>query len=176
MLALVACADPKFQTEEQKLVQIHFQSFKIVCFQNHKMSITREEFLTILGVVSHLANSDGEMDPAEKKVLLAIYKAGHAKHSDLSEIRKTGSVVKMMNRLKSDESKLLLVDILALVAGADGVFQDEERVFMGKVMKRLKIDPSSRPYFKNGMELDIKMVRSNVIEILKRTQSLLKAK
>ncbi len=136
------------------------------------MSINREEFLTILGVVSHLAHSDGEMHPAEKKVLMATFKAGRITPEEQQQLKQNPSLGSMLQQVTSDDAKNALIDMLALVAGADGEFQDEERVFMMKVMQKLGIDPHTHPYFKDGHDLDIKLVRSNVVKILENIKAI----
>ena len=35
----------------------------------------RKEFLDILSIMNHMAHADGQMHPAEKKVLIAVFKA-----------------------------------------------------------------------------------------------------
>ena len=47
------------------------------------------------------------------------------------------SIGALLEEIQSDEAKSALVDTLALVAGADGVFEDEERAFITKVMTRI---------------------------------------
>jgi tellurite resistance protein len=136
------------------------------------MSINREEFLTILGVVSHLAHSDGEMHPAEKKVLMATFKAGKVTAEEQKQLKQNPSLGSMLAEVQSDEAKEALIDMLSLVAGADGEFQDEERVFMFKVMQKLGVDPNTHPYFKDGQNLDIKLVRSNVVKILENIKNI----
>ena len=53
---------------------------------------------------------------------------------------------------------------MALVAGADGVLQDEERTIIKKIMKRVGVT-DDHPYFDDD-NLDIANVRANVGKIL----------
>jgi uncharacterized membrane protein YebE (DUF533 family) len=53
---------------------------------------------------------------------------------------------------------------MALVAASDGVFEDEERVIIQKIMKRIGV-ADDHPYFDNN-NLDVPSVRANVRKIL----------
>ena len=81
------------------------------------------------------------------------------------------SIGSLLEEIQSDEAKSALVDTLALVAGADGVFEEEERTFITKVMKRIGMEPSEHLYFQDGGNLDIKTVRANVKQILESLKS-----
>ena len=72
----------------------------------------------------------------------------------------------MIQEIKTDDAKTGLVDMMALVAGADGVFEEEEKLLIKKVMKRVGIKPEEHTYFKDDTNLDIAMVRSNAKKIL----------
>ena len=126
----------------------------------------RNEFLDIISIVSHMANVDGQMHPEEKKVLIAIYKAAKITPDEQKQIRGHSSMEEMIEEIKTDDAKKALVDLLALVAGADGVFEEEEELFIKKVMKRVGITPEEHPYFKDSTKLDITLVRSNAKNIL----------
>ena len=126
----------------------------------------RNEFLDIISIVSHMANVDGQMLPEEKKVLIAIYKAAKITPEEQKQIRGHSSMEEMIEEIKTEDAKKTLVDLLALVAGADGVFEDEEELFIKKVMKRVGITPEEHPYFKDRSNLDITLVRSNAKSIL----------
>ena len=54
---------------------------------------------------------------------------------------------------------------MALIAGADGVLQDEERTIIKKIMKRVGVT-DDHPYFDDD-NLDVVNVRANVGKILK---------
>ena len=53
---------------------------------------------------------------------------------------------------------------MALVAASDGVFEDEERIIIKKIMKRIDVD-DDHPYFDDN-NLDVPSVRANVGNIL----------
>ena len=130
------------------------------------MSVNRQEYLDIISIVSHLARSDGDIADSEKKVLMTLFKAIGVTKEEQAAMKAKTSIGSLLEEIQSDEAKSALVDTLALVAGADGVFEDEERAFITKVMKRIRMEPSEHPYFQDGGDLDIKTVRANVKQIL----------
>jgi len=126
----------------------------------------RKEFLDILSIMNHMAHADGQMHPAEKKVLIAVFKAAKVTGEEQELIRSRSSLEEMIQEIKTDDAKKGLVDMMALVAGADGVFEEEEKLLIKKVMKRVGIKPEEHTYFKDDTNLDIAMVRSNAKKIL----------
>ena len=126
----------------------------------------RKEFLDILSIMNHMAHVDGQMHPAEKKVLIAVFKAAKVTGEEQELIRGRSSLEEMIQEIKTDDAKTGLVDMMALVAGADGVFEEEEKLLIKKVMKRVGIKPEEHTYFKDDTNLDIAMVRSNAKKIL----------
>jgi tellurite resistance protein len=135
------------------------------------MSVNRQEFLDIIAIVSHLARADGKMAEPEKKVLMTLFKAISITKAEQAEMKAKTSIGEMLGEIQSDSAKHALIDTLALVAGADGVFEDEERAFITKIMKKLSIDPAEHPYFQDGGNLDIKTVRANVKQILESVKA-----
>ena len=131
----------------------------------------RKEFLDILSIMNHMAHADGQMHPAEKKVLIAVFKAAKVTPEELELIRGRSSLEEMIREIKTDDAKTGLVDMMALVAGADGVFEEEEKLLIKKVMKRVGITPEEHTYFQDENNLDIAMVRSNAKKILQSITS-----
>ena len=128
------------------------------------MSISRDELINILSVVSFLGHFESEMNAAEKKVLMAIFKAASVTHEEHEKMKSNHSLDGMLNQLQSDDAKHILVELMALVAGADGVLKDEERTIIKKIMKRVGVT-DDHPYFDDD-NLDIANVRANVGKIL----------
>ena len=126
----------------------------------------RKEFLDILSIMNHMAQVDGQMHPAEKKVLIAVFKAAKVTTEEQKLIAGRSSLEEMIKEIQSDDAKNGLVDMMALVAGADGIFDDEEKLLIKKVMKRVGISPEEHSYFQDDNNLDIAMVRSNAKKIL----------
>ena len=135
------------------------------------MSVNRQEYLDIISIVSHLARSDGDVADSEKKVLMTLFKAIGVTKEEQAAMKAKTSIGSLLEEIQSDEAKSALVDTLALVAGADGVFEDEERAFITKVMTRIGMESSEHPYFQDGGDLDIKTVRANVKQILESLKS-----
>lgn len=135
------------------------------------MSVNRQEYLDIISIVSHLARSDGDIADSEKKVLMTLFKAIGVTKEEQAAMKAKTSIGSLLEEIQSDEAKSALVDTLALVAGADGVFEDEERAFITKVMTRIDMEPTEHPYFQDGGDLDIKTVRANVKQILESLKS-----
>lgn len=131
----------------------------------------RKEFLDILSIMSHMAHADGQMHPAEKKVLIAVFKAAKVTPEEQELIRGRSSLEEMIREIKTDDAKTGLVDMMALVAGADGVFEEEEKLLIKKVMKRVGITPEEHTYFQDENNLDIALVRSNAKKILQSITS-----
>ena len=128
------------------------------------MSISRDELINILSVVSFLGHYEREMHEAEKKVLIAIFKAASVTHEDHEKMKSNQSLDGMLNKIQTDDAKHTLVELMALVAGADGVLQDEERTIIKKIMKRVGVT-DDHPYFDDD-NLDVVNVRANVGKIL----------
>ena len=131
----------------------------------------RKEFLDILSIMNHMAHADGQMHPAEKKVLIAVFKAAKVTPEEQELIRGRSSLEEMIREIKTDDAKTGLVDMMALVAGADGVFEEEEKLLIKKVMKRVGITPEEHTYFQDEHNLDIALVRSNAKKILQSITS-----
>ena len=131
----------------------------------------RKEFLDILSIMNHMAHADGQMHPAEKKVLIAVFKAAKVTPEAQKLIQGRSSLEEMIGEIKTDDAKTGLVDMMALVAGADGVFEEEEKLLIKKVMKRVGITPEEHTYFQDENNLDIALVRSNAKKILQSITS-----
>ena len=131
----------------------------------------RKEFLDILSIMNHMAHADGQMHPAEKKVLIAVFKAAKVTPEEQMLIQGRSSLEEMIGEIKTDDAKTGLVDMMALVAGADGVFEEEEKLLIKKVMKRVGITPEEHTYFQDENNLDIALVRSNAKKILQSITS-----
>ena len=131
----------------------------------------RKEFLDILSIMNHMAHADGQMHPAEKKVLIAVFKAAKVTPEEKKLIQGRSSLEEMIREIKTDDAKTGLVDMMALVAGADGVFEEEEKLLIKKVMKRVGITPEEHTYFQDENNLDIALVRSNAKKILQSITS-----
>ena len=131
----------------------------------------RKEFLDILSIMNHMAHADGQMHPAEKKVLIAVFKAAKVTSEEQKLIQGRSSLEEMIDEIKSDDAKTGLVDMMALVAGADGVFEEEEKLLIKKVMKRVGITPEEHTYFQDENNLEIALVRSNAKKILQSITS-----
>ena len=88
------------------------------------MAISREELVNVLTVVSFLAHADREMHVAEKKVLIATFKAARITPEEQELMKANTSLGDMLEHIQSSEAKHALVELMALVAAADGVFED----------------------------------------------------
>ena len=128
------------------------------------MSITREELVSVLTVVSYLVHSEREIHVEEKKVMIATFKAAAITPEEQEQMKTNTSLEEMLKNIQSAEAKHALVELMALVAASDGVFEDEERVLIQKIMKRIDVD-DDHPYFDDN-NLDVPSVRANVGKIL----------
>jgi len=128
------------------------------------MPISRDELVNVLTVVSFLAHAEREMHVAEKKVLIATFKAVAITPEEQVQMKANTSLEEMLKHIQSEEAKHALVELMALVAASDGVFEDEERVIIKKIMKRIGVE-DDHPYFDDN-NLDVPSVRANVGKIL----------
>ncbi len=133
------------------------------------MSITREQFLSIIFIARHVAKTDGKLDQPEVDALKAMLKALQVSQDELQQIQQKISLSHALEGLKSKESKQLLVDVLVFTACADGELCEVEQQFIKKIMKHLSIDPDTHPYFKDQV-VDASFIKSKVNEMLQRLQ------
>ena len=123
------------------------------------MPISRDELVNVLSVVSFLAHAEREMH-----VLIATFKAVAITPEEQVQMKSNTSLEEMLKHIQSAEAKHALVELMALVAAADGVFEDEERVIIQRIMKRIGVE-DDHPYFDDD-NLDVPSVRANVGKIL----------
>jgi len=128
------------------------------------MAISREELLSVLTVVSYLVHSEREIHVAEKKVMNATFKAVSITPEERERIKTNTSLEEMLRHIQTAEAKHALVELMALVAASDGVFEEEERIIIQKIMKRIGVN-DDHPYFSDH-NLDVPSVRANVSKIL----------
>ena len=128
------------------------------------MSISRDELVNVLTVVSFLAHAEREMHAAEKKVLIAAFKAASITPEEQEQMKANTSLEEMLKHIQSVEAKHALVELMALVAASDSEFEDEERVIIKKIMKRIDV-ADDHPYFDDN-SLNVPAVRANVWKIL----------
>ena len=134
------------------------------------MSISRDELVNIFSVLSFLAHVERDAHLAEKKVLIAIFKAARITQEEQTIMKSNTSLEEMLKHIQSEEAKHSLVELMALVAASDGVFEDEERVIIKKIMKRIEF-ADDHPYFDDN-NLDVPSVRANVGKILNSIKTL----
>ena len=134
------------------------------------MSISRDELVNIFSVVSFLAHAERDVHVAEKKVLIAVFKAAGITQEEQEIMKSNASLEEMLKHIQSVETKHTLVELMALVAASDGVFEDEERVIIKKIMKRIGV-ADDHPYFDDN-NLDVPTVRANVGKILNSIKTL----
>ena len=134
------------------------------------MSISRDELVNIFSVLSFLAHVERDAHLAEKKVLIAIFKAARITQEEQKIMKSNTSLEEMLKHIQSAEAKHTLVELMALVAASDGVFEDEERVIIKKIMKRIRV-ADDHPYFDDN-NLDVPSVRANVGKILNSIKTL----
>jgi len=134
------------------------------------MSISRDELVSIFSVVSFLAHAERDVHVTEKKVLIAVFKAAGITQEEQKKMKSKTSLEEMLKHIQSVEAKHTLGELMALVAASDGVFEDEERVIIKKIMKRIGV-AGDHPYFDDN-NLDIPTVRANVGKILNSIKTL----
>ena len=113
-----------------------------------------------------MANVDGELHPAEKKILVALFKSIGVTPDEEVELRTKKSLEKMFEEMKSKQAKNILIDVLAMIAEADGKYVQSEIQFIQRASKRLNLDISNHPFFKGSGQLDMEKVHQNVEAII----------
>lgn len=126
------------------------------------MGIARDELLNILYLAKQLASADHGLHPMEKKVLLALFKSVGVNQEELETMKLIASMDKAIAGLQSAEGKQILIDILVLVASADNEFEEEEKIFITKVMRQLGMNPDEHPYFASEDGLNLEEIRGSV--------------
>ena len=134
------------------------------------MSISRDELVNIFSVLSFLAHVERDAHVAEKKVLIAVFKAARITQEEQKIMKSNTSLEEMLKHIQSVDATHTLVELMALVAASDGVFEDEERVIIKKIMKRIRV-ADDHPYFDDN-NLDVPSVRANVGKILNSIKTL----
>ena len=104
------------------------------------------------------------MHAAEKKVLIAAFKAASITPEEQEQMKANTSLEEMLEHIQSVKAKHALVELMALVAASDSEFEDEERVIIKKIMKRIDV-ADDHPYF-DDYNLNVPSVRANVWKIL----------
>ena len=135
------------------------------------MPFERKEFLNILVFANHMANMDGERHPAELKVLHALFKSIGVTDTERKLVSEKISLKTMLKEIESNEMREVLVDVLILVAAADGKFAKEEEEFIHRLMNHLRMNPQDHPFFKDG-SLDLEQVRKRVKDIINLVKKL----
>ena len=134
------------------------------------MSMSRDELVNIISVLSFLAHAEMDVHVAEKKVLIAVFKAAGITQEEQEKMKSNTSLEEMLKHIQSVEAKHTLVELMALVAASDGVFEEEERVIIKKIMNRVGVG-DDHPYFYDN-NLDVPSVRANVGKILNSIKTL----
>ena len=111
------------------------------------MTISRDELVNVLTVVNFLAHAEREMHAAEKKILIAVFKAAAITPEEQKQMKENTSLEEMLKHIQSVEAKHALVELMAL-EGAD-----------------------DHPYFDDN-NLDVPSVRANVGKILNSFKTL----
>ena len=77
------------------------------------MAISRDELINVLTVVSFLAHAEREMHVAEKKVLIATFKAFAITPEEQVQMKANTSLEEMLKHIQSVETKHTLVELMA---------------------------------------------------------------
>lgn len=135
-------------------------------------TIKRNEFISTLMLAYHMASADGDLHPSEKAILVKLFNSLGITKEEMQKLKKEISLSEAVAQVQDEEMQLALVDVLLLVAAADGVVTEEEMSFVIKVMKRINMDPSFHPYFSHDKEVDIESVKANVSAIIYNIRAL----
>ena len=133
------------------------------------MSISREELIDILTVVSFLVHAEREIHISEKKVLFATFKAAGITPEEQEKMKSNTSLEEKLKNIQSPEAKHALVELMALVAAADGDFEEEEKVIIKKInlnqkqtnLKRPNLQPQNHKKQKKLAKSNYKLYKLN---------------
>lgn len=137
-----------------------FSIISPVCFQT-TMSDRKQELASILFLARYLASVDGEFQYAEKVVFKELVDS-FGIDSDELQSNKSVPIPELIDRLESEESRKLLLEVLTVIASADGSFQEKERLFISKVMDRIGVSSDDFSLFRAESELEIKEIYENI--------------
>ena len=137
--------------------------------------MTREEVLNIVGICVCMARVDLEFSQDEKHLLHELRKNINVSDKEKAQIKNiSGSLSEMVHRVKEEDSKKTLVELLSQVAVTDGFVDDVEENLLVKVMSHCGVDSSSHPYLSDDGLIDAEVVsedHNNVMDRLKEWAS-----
>ena len=88
------------------------------------MSISRDELVNIFSGLSFLAHAERDAHVAEKKVLIAVFKAARITQEEQKIMKSNTSLEEMLKHIQSLEAKHTMVELIDLVAASNVVFED----------------------------------------------------
>lgn len=131
------------------------------------MAISRKDCLTLLLFATHQAKIDFSFDKEEKTLLMRLAKEMKATPKELELLKGNASLKDSFKNLKSKDSKIVLVNLLILVAGFDGVFDTNENAFISRVIESAGLDYREFPVFETGKSPDHKQIEEEVFKLFK---------
>jgi len=108
----------------------------------HKM--TKEEKIAFLKAFTCLANSDGHFDKEEKEFIGEIaylYGLDKKARDEIMKENDAEEVIREVSKIKNRRAELELIKEMCMLAHANGVFSDEETLFIGRVGKAMGVEP-----------------------------------
>jgi len=127
------------------------------------MEDAQEALLNILFLARCLASADGEFATSEKKAFQALIEAAEVDKGALHILfEEKQSIATALSRLHSKEAKMLLVDVLLVIACADGVFEEKEKIFMTKVMNQIGLISGEHPLFEPNGDVEVNEIFENM--------------
>lgn len=134
------------------------------------MSVNRSEFVSILVFATHIAKIDGFLKNSEKKLLIQLAQEASLTDEEMSAAHDADSLESSIKSIQSNDSKTLLINILYLVASADGEFDRDENAFILKVIQRLELDENQFPYFQPGGNPERASIEEKTMAVIRELQ------
>ena len=125
-----------------------------------------------MALATHMSQCDGEMALSEKKILLNLYKAIHVTKQEQAFLLKKRSLDLMLGEILTEEVRGEMLNVLLLVAAADGTIDPNELNFIEKVMRRLDMRKSDYIYFNEDGKIDVPKLQRDIAAIIENVSLL----
>ncbi|MBF0276775.1 MAG: TerB family tellurite resistance protein [SAR324 cluster bacterium] len=121
-----------------------------------------ENLFNILYLARCLASVDGEYHPDEQKAFKNLVEVLGVDVERLKHFFQQNTPIPVaLKKLQTREEKLLLVDILLVMASVDNEFTEKEKLFFSKVTDQIGVDLQDHPFFHEGEMVEVQEISNN---------------
>jgi uncharacterized tellurite resistance protein B-like protein len=127
----------------------------------------RQEILNLVAILGFMIKADTNVLISEKKTFGIICSRFGVQSFELRNILANSSSLKeLLQQIKTQEAKTLLVELMALVSSTDGKISENEERSLLKIMEVLGESCDKFPFFDEKEYLDVGMVLESELQIL----------